>query len=106
MFRTRSSARSEPHCLFGGLQECLQLVEGFLVFGLGVAVGDDAAAGLQHEGSVLQHGGAQRDAGVHGTRAAEIADGAAIDVAAFGLQLVEDRKSTRLNSSHSSISYA
>jgi hypothetical protein len=39
-------------------------VEGFLVLGVGVAVGDDAAAGLDVEDAVLYEGGAEDDGGV------------------------------------------
>lgn len=47
-------------------QQCFGFVDGFHVFAVGVAVGDDAGAGLDVEFALVDDGGAQGDAGVHG----------------------------------------
>src|SRR5689334_8989616 len=80
----------EPHRFLGGGKEGARLVEDLLVLGGRIAVGNDAAAGLDHHLAVLDDGGAQHDAGVHAAIAREIADGAGIEVAALGLELVDD----------------
>ena len=68
----------------------LGLVDALLELGLGVAVVDDAAAGLDVEGAVLHHRGAERDADVHVAAGGEVADAAAVDAALLGLELVDD----------------
>src|SRR5579875_727852 len=74
-----SRARGEADGLFGGADEGARLVARLLVLGLGIAVGDDAAAGLDEHRAVLHHRGAQGDAGIHGAVRGEIADSTPID---------------------------
>jgi hypothetical protein len=73
----------------GGADQRARLVAPFLVFGLGVAVGDAAAACLDVHLAVLDQGGAQGDAGVHVAVGAKVADGARIEAAPLGLQPVD-----------------
>ena len=56
----------------------------------GSRVGDDAGAGLDIHGAVLDQRGAQHDAGVHVLAGGEIADAAGIERALFLLQFVDD----------------
>ncbi len=53
-------------------------------------VGDDAGAGLDVGFAVLEHDGAQGDAGVAVSIEAEVADGAGIDAAFAFLELIDD----------------
>src|SRR5215471_20084361 len=64
----------------------------------GVAVGDHADARLHDHLAVLDDGGAQHDAGVHAAVAREIAGGATVQVAALGLELVDDLHGAHLGS--------
>src|SRR5258708_25223076 len=90
--RAPSSPR-EPDRFLRRAEERARFIQNFLVLGGGVAVSDDAAAGLHHHRAVLDDGGAQHDAGVHAAVAGEISYGAAIEVAALGLELVDERHS-------------
>ena len=74
----------------GGVQQRSGLGDRLLELGLGVAVVDDAAAGLDVERAVLDHPGPERDAGVHLAGGGKIADRARVDAALFLLQLVDD----------------
>src|SRR5690242_21217996 len=70
-------------------------------------VRDGAATRLHVRDAVLDDDGADADAGVELAVVGEPADRAAVRPALDGLELVKrDRKSTRLNSSHMSTSYA
>ena len=72
------------------LQQPAGLVERFLIFAGGHAVGDDARAGLNVGLVALHDERAQRDAGVHVAGVVDVADGAGIGPAAVRLQLVDD----------------
>src|SRR5689334_24359510 len=69
---------------------------------------------LFRSGDRISEIGLEPVAGITGERTVELVDDrlAAVDIALhqphdfLGVELIEDRKSTRLNSSHSSISYA
>ena len=66
-------------------------MQGLVVFGVRVAIGHHAAAGLDVHHPVLEEGGAQDDAGVDRAIGAEVARGAGIaHPALFDLQLVDD----------------
>src|SRR6202044_2802630 len=71
--------------LLRGSHERLGLVDRLLVLGLGLAVGDDAAAGLDVHDAVLDDGCPEHDAGVHGPVGGEIAHRASIGASAFFL---------------------
>ena len=74
----------------GGAEQRPRFVDGLLIFGFGVAVGNHATAGLNIHGAVLDDRGAQHDAAVHIAVGCEIADAARIRPARIGLQLGND----------------
>src|SRR3954469_25497369 len=61
-----------------------------LVLVLRLGIGDRAAAGLDVGDAVLDHDGADVDAGVEVARVAEVADRAAVAAALDWLELVDD----------------
>ena len=83
-------AAGEADGLLGGADQGARLVAALLVLGLGVAVGDHAAARLDVHAPVLDQRGPQRDAGVHRAVGGEVADGTGVEAAPLGLQLVDD----------------
>src|SRR5512144_1711565 len=83
-------ALGEPGRLLGRPQQGAGLAAALLVFRLGVAVGDDAAARLHVKRAVLDDRGAQRDAGVDLAVRRDVADAATVDAAPLRLQLVDD----------------
>src|SRR5579862_1657643 len=85
-----SAELREAHRFFGGAEEGARLVENFLMLSRRAAIGDDAAACLHDHRLILDHGGAQHDAGIHAAIAGEITDRAAIEIAPLGLELVDD----------------
>src|SRR5262249_16721848 len=85
-----SAALGEAHGFFRGADQSAGLVLALLVFALRHRIRDDAGAGLDVHDAVLHDGGAEHDAGVHGAVGGEVADGAAVDAAALGLQLLDD----------------
>ena len=77
-------------CGLGGADQCARLVLAFLMFGGGIAVRDDADAGLHVQRAVFNDAGSQGDAGIHGAIGRKVADAARIDAAFGRLQLVND----------------
>ena len=70
----RFTRRGEAQGLLGGAEQGARLVHAFALFARRIGVGDDAAAGLHMHHAVLDHRGAQHDAGVHLAVGGEIAD--------------------------------
>src|SRR5690606_9571670 len=62
----------------------------FFPFELRHGVGNDAGARLNVQGSVLDHGRADGDGGVHVAVEGQVADGTAVDAALDRLQFVDD----------------
>src|SRR5579863_2261040 len=58
---------------FGGSEQCLCLVDAFLLFELRIGVSHDAGAGLHIHDAVFDERGAQHDAGIHVCAGREIA---------------------------------
>ena len=71
-------------------EEAGGFVLGFLVFEVGVGVGDDAGTGVEVDGVVLADGSADGDAPEALTVEAESADGAGVEAAGVGLELGDD----------------
>ena len=71
-------------------QEAGGFVLGFLVFEVGVGVGDDAGAGVEVDGVVLADGGADGDVEEAFAVEAEAADGAGVEAAGMGLEFGDD----------------
>ena len=65
-------------------------IDRFLVFGFWIAVGDNAASGLDIEHSVVRYHRSQGDTGIHIATVVDIADRTAIGAAAMGLDFVND----------------
>src|SRR5438046_408646 len=74
----------------GGAHYRARLVLRLLPFRFGHRIVDDAGADLNVKHSLLQYGGANRDCRIHIVLKADIADGARINTAARGLELVDD----------------
>src|SRR5579872_3577827 len=83
-------AGREAHGLLRRAEQRPRLVGAFAVFVVGRRIVDDSGAGLHMHLAVLDHRGAQHDAGVHLAGGAEIADAAGIDAALVLLQFVYD----------------
>ena len=71
-------------------QEAGGFVLGFLVFQVGVGVGDDAGAGVEVDGVVLADGGADGDVEEGFAVEAEAADGAGVEAAGMGFEFGDD----------------
>src|SRR5712691_11491854 len=69
----------EPLRLLGGAEQRLGLVDAFLLLGFRIGIGDDAGAGLDVHGAVLDQRRAQHDAAVELAGDREIADRACIE---------------------------
>ena len=65
---------AKPARFFGSAEQSPRLVDAFLLLGGGIAIRDDAGAGLHVHGAVLDQRGAQGDAGVHVAVGVEITD--------------------------------
>src|SRR5699024_1844922 len=66
------------------------LVLGFLVFGLGHGIGDDAPAGVDAHGPLPEHTGADGDGQIEVPGERHIADHSPVDPATDGFELVDD----------------
>ncbi len=83
---------------FDGLEQAAGFVERFLIFGGGLAVGDDARAGLNVGLVALHDDRAESDASIHVAGEIDVADGAGVWPAAVGFQLVDDLHGADLGS--------
>src|SRR5262249_30313743 len=87
---TRSRDVSLSRLWIEHLEHGPRLGKGFVVFGVGVAVGDDSAANLKARAISLDENRADSDIELARAAAAQIADRAGIDAAAIRFQLVDD----------------
>ena len=83
------AAAREAHRFLGCAEKGLGLVDAFLVFAFGYAVGDDAHASLHIHLALLDDCGAQHDASIHLAVSREVADTPSIDVALVLLKFVD-----------------
>src|SRR5207245_2529687 len=87
---TRVAATSERLRQADGLQHRARLVHTLAMLGRGIRVGDDPGPRLHVDAAAAEEREADRDRRVHRAREREVADGATVDPASHGLELLDD----------------